>query len=191
MTTFAEMRKFNSFQDFSFDLVCELIGDFKIRGKALDPKTEPPAKLFNRVDWLVNRVGRVLNVSGKLDPEKTTFRIDRDDNKIVHIRFIDLDGNTLYTLDFNAEIVDGGEHVNHFVLTNDKGEVVLNTEKWTGVRQFFAPPVNDTTAKIEEETTDSDEEEVVAEAARKVEKKASKTKKAAKKTNAKTAEATA
>lgn len=190
MTTFAEMRKFNSFQDFSFDLVCELIGDFKIRGKALDPKTEPPAKLFNRVDWLVNRVGRVLNVSGKLDPEKTTFRIDRDDNKIVHIRFIDLDGNTLYTLDFNGEIVDG-ERVNRFILTNDKGEVVLNTEKWTGVRQFFAPPVNDTTAKVEEETTDSDEEEVVAEAARKVEKKASKTKKAAKKTNAKTAEATA
>lgn len=185
MTTFAEMRKFNSFQDFSFDLVCELIGDFKIRGKVLDPKSEPPAKLFNRVDWLVNRVGRVLNVSGKLDPEKTTFRIDRDDNKIVHIRFIDLDGNTLYTLDFNAEIVDGGERVNHFVLTDNNGEVVLNTEKWTGVRQFFAPPTVKDTTKVEKETTDSDEEEVVAEAARKVEKKTSKTKKTAKKTNAK------
>lgn len=161
--TFAAMHKLNSFQDFSFDLVCELIGDFKVRGKTLDPKTETPAKLFNRIDWIVNRVGRILDVSGKLDPEKTTFRVDRDENKIVHVRFIDLNGNTFYTLCF-GNIVDK-KFQPGFILTDANGNEVLRKEKWTDVRRFFAPVKVTTKAETADTTTTEEEEVVVAEAA--------------------------
>ena len=169
MTTFAEMNKLGSFQDFSFDLVAELIGNYLVRGKALAAKDETPAKLFNRVDWVVNRIGRVLNVAGKLDPAKTSFRVDRDADKIVHVRFIDTDENTLYTLDFCKEIADGKRVSHSFVLHGADGKELLNTEKWTDVRKFFAPEKTEV------------EEEVVAKAARPAVKKAKTEKAPAKK----------
>lgn len=139
MTTFKDMNSLASVQDFSADLVRELIGDYCVRGKAIDVKTEDPIKLFNRIDWIVNRIGRALNVTGKLDPAKATFRVDRDAQNIVRVRFIDLKGKTLYTLAFGdkAAMKDGGEF--EYILTDADGAEVARGHKWSAISGYFAP----------------------------------------------------
>ena len=139
MTTFKDMNSLASVQDFSADLVRELIGDYCVRGKAIDVKTEDPIKLFNRIDWIVNRIGRALNVTGKLDPAKATFRVDRDAQNIVRVRFIDLKGKTLYTLAFGdkAAMKDGGEF--EYILTDADGTEVARGHKWSAISGYFAP----------------------------------------------------
>lgn len=139
MTTFKDMNSLASVQDFSADLVRELIGDYCVRGKAIDAKTEDPIKLFNRIDWIVNRIGRALDVTGKLDPAKATFRVDRDAQNIVRVRFIDLKGKTLYTLAFGdkAAMKDGGEF--EYILKDTDGTEVARGHKWSAISGYFAP----------------------------------------------------
>lgn len=139
MTTFKDMNSLASVQDFSADLVRELIGDYCVRGKAIDVKTEDPIKLFNRIDWIVNRIGRALNVTGKLDPAKATFRVDRDAQNIVRVRFIDLKGKTLYTLDFGDKgaMKEGGEF--EYILKDATGNEVARGHKWSAISGYFAP----------------------------------------------------
>lgn len=139
MTTFKDMNSLASAQDFSADLVRELIGNYCVRGKTIDSKTEDPVKLFNRVDWIVNRIGRALDVTGKLDVEKTSFKIDRDADNIVHVRFVDLKGKTLYTLDFGekAAMKGGGEF--EYILKDATGNEVARGHKWSAISGYFAP----------------------------------------------------
>lgn len=137
MTTLKELNALPSIQDFTADLVRELIGEYKVHGKPLDVEKEDPIKMFNRVDWIVNRVGRVMDVSGKLDPETTTFRIDRGEDNRVRVRFIDLNGTTLYTVACAGKLPlkCGSE----YVVENASGEVVTRGNKWNVVSAFFAP----------------------------------------------------
>lgn len=139
MTTLAQMHALGSIQDLSADLVRELIGKYTVRGKEIDPATEDPMKLVGRVDWLVNRVGRVLDVSGKLDAEKATIRIDRTPDNILHVRFVDLKGKTLYTLDLGDSNwkADGKDF--EYVLRDADGNEVARGAKWTAISGFFAP----------------------------------------------------
>ena len=139
MTTFNDTNSLASVKDFSSELVREFIGDYCVRGKAIDPATEDPVKLFNRVDWLLNRIGRSLDVTGKLDPANTTFRIDRDAENIVRIRFIDLKGKTLYTLALGDKeaMKNGGEF--EYILTDANGEEVARGHKWSTISKYFAP----------------------------------------------------
>lgn len=139
MTTFNDTNSLASVKDFSPELVREFIGDYCVRGKAIDPATEDPVKLFNRVDWLLNRIGRSLDVTGKLDPGNTTFRIDRDAENIVRIRFIDLKGKTLYTLALGDKeaMKNGGEF--EYILTDANGEEVARGHKWSTISKYFAP----------------------------------------------------
>lgn len=139
MTTFKDMNSLASAQDFSADLVRELIGNYCVRGKTIDAKTEDPVKLFNRVDWIVNRIGRALDVTGKLDPAKSAFRVDRDAQNVVHVRFVDLKGKTLYTLDFGDKgaMKDGGEF--EYILKDATGNEVARGHKWSAISGYFAP----------------------------------------------------
>lgn len=139
MTTFKDMNSLASAQDFSADLVRELIGNYCVRGKEIDAKTEDPVKLFNRVDWIVNRIGRALDVTGKLDPAKSAFRVDRDEQNVVHVRFVDLKGKTLYTLDFGDKgaMKDGGEF--EYILKDATGSEVARGHKWSAISGYFAP----------------------------------------------------
>lgn len=139
MTTLKDMNALATAQDFSAELVRELIGDYCVRGKAIDASAEDPVKLFNRVDWIVNRIGRALDVSGKLDPAKTSFRVDRDAENVVHVRFVDLKSKTLYTLDFGdkAAMKAGGEF--EYILKDETGAEVARGHKWSAISGFFAP----------------------------------------------------
>lgn len=138
MTTFKDMNALATAKDFSADLVRELIGDYCVRGKKIDPVKEDAVKLFNRVDWIVNRIGRALNVTGKLDAAKTTFRLDRDADNILSVRFVDLKGKTLYTL-FLGEKGKTDKAQFEYILRDDAGKVVVRDHKWTAISKFFAP----------------------------------------------------
>ena len=138
MTTFKDMKALATAKDFSADLVRELIGDYCVRGKKIDAAKEDPVKLFNRVDWIVNRIGRAMDVTGKLDAAKTTFRLDRDADNILSVRFVDLKGKTLYTL-FLGEKGKTDKAQFEYILRDDAGKVVARGHKWGVISTFFAP----------------------------------------------------
>ena len=138
MTTFKDMQALATAKDFSADLVRELIGKYCVRGKEIDAAKEDPVKLFNRVDWIVNRIGRALDVTGKLDATKTSFRLDRDADNIIHVRFIDGKGKTLYTLDLGEKgKTDKAQF--EYILRDDAGKAVVRGHKWGVISTFFAP----------------------------------------------------
>lgn len=162
MTTFKTTHAFTSANDFSAEMVKEFTGNYIMRGKTIDVDAQDPMKLFNRNRWVMERIGRVLDVSGKLDPETTSFRIDRDENKTIHIRFIDIaNGDTLYTLDVNNT-----EDDRNYVLRDSSGNEVVTSMKWTGIKKYFAPLPSTT----ESTTTESINETPIAEAAAPVKK---------------------
>ena len=139
MTTFTDTRKFGSVQDFTAKVVRGLIGDYCVRGKAIDVATADPMKMFNRIDWVLNRVGRALDVTGKLDANKTSFKIDRDADNVLHVRFTDLKGKTLYVLDFGDKDTIKGKGEFEYVLRDAAGKEVARGHKWSVISAFFAP----------------------------------------------------
>jgi len=139
MTTFTDTRKFGSVQDFTAEVVRDLIGDYCVRGKAIDAATADPMKMFNRIDWVLNRIGRALDVTGKLDADKTSFKIDRDADNVLHVRFTDLKGKTLYVLDFGDKDTVKGKGEFEYVLHDASGAEVARGHKWGVISAFFAP----------------------------------------------------
>ena len=139
MTTFTDTRKLGSVQDFTAEIVRDLVGDYLVRGKTVDTATEDPMKMFNRIDWVLNRVGRALDVTGKLDTDKTSFKIDRDADNVLHVRFTDLKGKTLYVLDFGDKNTAKGKGEFEYVLRNADGKVEVRNHKWSAISAFFAP----------------------------------------------------
>lgn len=137
MTTFTEMRKFASVNGFSAELVKELIGDYCVRGKAIDLETVDPFKLLKRNTWILNRVGRLLDVAGKVDPDTTSLRLDRDADNILHVRIVDADLNTLYTIDLGEKGKSTKDEF-EYIVRDEKGKVVVRDHKWKGVTTFFA-----------------------------------------------------
>ena len=138
MTTFADMRKFTSVKDFTADTVRELIGDYCVRGKAIDLEKADMLKLLNRNDWIVNRVGRVMDVAGKIDPAATSFRLDRDTDNILHVRIVDSELNTLYTIDIGEKDHLAKGDFQYIVRDADGNELVRDA-RWKAVTAFFAP----------------------------------------------------
>lgn len=138
MTTFTEMRKFASVNGFSAELVKELIGDYCVRGKAIDLGTVDPFKLLKRNTWILNRGGRLLDVAGKVNPDATSLRLDRDADNILHVRIVDADLNTLYTIDLGEKGKTTKDEF-EYIVRDGKGKVVVRDHKWKGVTTFFAP----------------------------------------------------
>ena len=139
MITINDIHSLTNINDLTAKEIVDMTGDYFVRGKKLDIASENPQKMFNRLHWILNRVGRVLDVSGKLNPNTTTFRIDRNESGQVSVRFLDLDEKLQYRL-----IVVDGER---YILQDAEGNELVSDPKWMAIRRFFAPAKEETVVK--------------------------------------------